>query len=190
MQVLRPSSRFDCQLHSPGSREEDGAKDSGGFGSWRGEGGFRVGDKYHQNTGESNFCLAQQRPSTSGSVIERGRQSSFRFARNAHDTAFTTSPAAGAEKFPSKPDGPQPRSHHKKNRRLQVNGDGKTVVVFASVPTVATETRSKLLNPKSSHSILSSPLRRGQGGDGHPQIASPVPSDSTRLPWPLGRRCW
>lgn len=165
MQVLRPNSR----AHDPDQRQVEAVGGVDGFGSG-----------YHD--------LLQRRPSSSGIETERGR---LQAAGNRKGCSVD---ANGAGVVPSKPEGSRPRSRQQRNRRLRGNDGGKTVVILASVPTVAAEMRTRrsaadagpLFTSKSSHSVLSTSLQHNKG--------STLPSSSapaqTLLPWPMGRRCW
>lgn len=165
MQVLRPNSR----AHDPNQWQVEAVGGVDGLGSG-----------YHD--------LLQQRPSSSGIETERGR------LQAAGSRKGCSVDANGAGVVPSKPEGSRPRSREQRNRRLRVNGGGKTVVVLASVPTVAAEMRTRrsaadagpLFTSKSSHSVLSTSLQHNTGST-LPFSSAPA---QALLPWPMGRRCW
>ncbi len=164
LQVMRPRSRLQ---QGAGSGQDD--DDIGPVSDERGGGGGGGGGGHGTRVG----CSDMMQPVGGG-----------RLAAPAPIPAGGGGGGALGGAVPSKPDAPRMRyrEQRKRNRRLCASDAGKTVVVLASIPTVAREARPTGPLPRTKSGSRSTMSPERDAGKGLP--------DKTVLPWPLGRRCW
>lgn len=205
MHVLRPKSKPCGQDGTPGKHDASCSGEHDECDQFRprhGEDG-NVGNNAPENINFEYLDTVQQTVTSDEGAAEVGRQGtpppteSQRVAE-----AHVSTSQMDRRAVPSKPNAPRLHPRQRRSRTLCARDPGKTVVVLASVPSVAAEPsypNAKAVPAipsavsKSSFSLLSSSMHReggGKGGGGYNRRAPAVLCDDSLLPWPLGRRCW